>query len=60
MRSVIFIISFSLLYDGYKIAVGIELYVKTQRIDLAKERLSVLKNCNCEEYEELKEVIEKN
>jgi len=37
-----------------------ELYVKTQRIDLAKERLSVLKNCNCEEYDELKEVIEKN
>jgi len=37
-----------------------ELYVKTDRIELAKERLSVLKNCNCEEYEELKEVIEKN
>ena len=31
-----------------------ELYVKTNRIDLAKERLAVLKNCNCEEYEELK------
>ena len=37
-----------------------ELYVKTNRIELAKERLAVLKNCNCEEYEELKEVIEKN
>ena len=37
-----------------------ELYVKTQRIDLAKERLEVLKNCNCEEYEELKEVINNN
>ena len=37
-----------------------ELYVKTQRIDLAKERLAVLKNCNCEEYKELKEVINKN
>ena len=35
-----------------------ELYVVTDRIDLAKERLSVLKNCNCEEYEELKEIIE--
>ena len=35
-----------------------ELYVFTNRIDLAKERLSVLKNCNCEEYKELKEIIE--
>ena len=34
-----------------------ELYVFTDRIDLAKERLSVLKNCNCEEYKELKEII---
>ena len=37
-----------------------ELYVKTQRIDLAKERLAVLKNCNCEEYSELEEVINNN
>ena len=37
-----------------------ELYVKTGRVELAKERLAVLKNCNCEEYAELKEVIEKN
>ena len=37
-----------------------ELYVVTNRIDLAKERLEVLKNCNCEEYDELKELIEKN
>ena len=37
-----------------------ELYVKTNRIDLAKERLEVLKGCKCEEYEELKELIEKN
>ena len=37
-----------------------ELYVKTGRIELAKERLAILKNCNCEEYDELKEVIEKN
>ena len=37
-----------------------ELYVKTGRMDLAKERLAVLESCNCEEYGELKEVIEKN
>ena len=37
-----------------------ELYVKTGRIELAKERLSILKNCNCDEYAELKEVIETN
>ena len=36
-----------------------ELYVQTGRIELAKERLEVLKGCNCEEYEELKELIEK-
>ena len=35
-----------------------ELYVATNRINLAKERLNVLKSCNCEEYEELKEIIE--
>ena len=37
-----------------------ELYVQTNRIDKAKERLEVLKSCNCEEYSELKEVIDKN
>ena len=37
-----------------------ELYVETDRIELAKERLKVLKDCNCEEYDELKELIEKN
>ena len=37
-----------------------ELYVKTGWVELAKERLAILKNCNCEEYGELKEVIEKN
>ena len=37
-----------------------ELYIATNRINLAKERLEVLKNCNCEEYGELKELIEKN
>ena len=35
-----------------------ELYVVTNRMDLAKERLNVLKSCNCEEYDELKEIIE--
>ena len=34
-----------------------ELYVVTNRIDLAKERLKLLENCNCEEYNELKEII---
>ena len=37
-----------------------ELYVATNRINLAKERLEVLKGCNCEEYNELKDVIEGN
>ena len=37
-----------------------ELYVETGRIELATERLQVLKGCNCEEYDELKELIEKN
>ena len=35
-----------------------ELYVTTNRMDMAKERLEVLKPCNCEEYEELKEIID--
>ena len=35
-----------------------ELYVQTDRIELAKERLAVLSGCKCEEYEELKELIE--
>ena len=37
-----------------------ELYIKTNRIELAKERLEVLKSCKCEEFEELKELIEEN
>ena len=37
-----------------------ELYIKTNRLDKAKERLEVLKNCNCEEYGELKELIANN
>ena len=35
-----------------------ELYVATNRMDLAKERLKVLENCNCDEYTELKQVID--
>jgi tetratricopeptide (TPR) repeat protein len=35
-----------------------ELYVVTNRIDLAKKRLKILENCNCEEYDELKQIIE--
>tara|TARA_A100001011_G_scaffold145607_1_gene153740 strand:- start:339 stop:827 length:489 start_codon:yes stop_codon:yes gene_type:complete len=34
-----------------------ELYVVTNRVDLAKQRLEVLKDCNCEEYSELEAVI---
>ena len=34
-----------------------ELYVATNRHNLAIERLEVLKGCNCEEYEELKAII---
>ena len=35
-----------------------ELYVTTNRLDLAKERLKVLENCDCEEYSELKDIID--
>ena len=35
-----------------------ELYVATNRLNLAKERLKILENCNCKEYTQLKEVIE--
>ncbi len=34
-----------------------ELYVATNRHNLAVERLGVLKGCNCEEYDQLKAVI---
>ena len=34
-----------------------ELYVYTNRHNLAVERLEVLKGCNCEEYDQLKAVI---
>jgi|TARA_B110000881_G_C18163987_1_gene312080 tetratricopeptide (TPR) repeat protein len=35
-----------------------ELYVVTKKIDKARERLEVLKDCDCKEYNKLKEVIE--
>ena len=35
-----------------------ELYVATNRLELAKERLKILENCNCEEYTELKQIID--
>ena len=37
-----------------------ELYVQTNRINLAKKRLEVLNGCKCDEYNELKELIENN
>ena len=35
-----------------------ELYVATGRMEQAKKRLNILKNCNCKEFEALKEIIE--
>ena len=35
-----------------------ELFVVTNRLEKAKERLAVLKDCNCKEYKDLKLVIE--
>ena len=34
-----------------------ELYFQTNRLELANQRLEVLRSCNCEEFEELKEII---
>ena len=34
-----------------------ELYVQTNRIDKAKERLEVLRGCNCDEFGELELII---
>ena len=34
-----------------------ELYVQTNRIEKAKERLAILKNCNCDEYQDLELII---
>ena len=49
-------LSFSPKHNGINEYLG-ELYVATNRIDLANERLQVLSSCNCEEYSELKEII---
>jgi len=35
-----------------------ELYIATNRMEMAKERLEILKSCNCEEYEELREIFD--
>ena len=35
-----------------------ELYVATNRMDLAQKRLAVLMNCNCKEFDQLKDVID--
>ena len=35
-----------------------ELYVTTNRMGLARERLKVLEKCNCKEYAELKDIID--
>ena len=35
-----------------------ELFVATNRMDEARERLAVLESCNCKEYNELKQVID--
>ena len=35
-----------------------ELYVATNRMGLAKERLQILESCNCEEYAQLKQIID--
>ena len=37
-----------------------ELYVATNRHNLAVERLEILKNCNCKEYDELKRELNEN
>ena len=34
-----------------------ELYVATNRINLANERLKILESCNCKEYDSLKQII---
>ena len=35
-----------------------ELYIKTKRINMAKEQLKILETCKCKEFEELKALIE--
>ena len=36
------------------------LYLTTNRKNKALEKLEILKSCNCKEYNDLKELIEKN
>ena len=49
-------LSFKPNHNGINEYLG-ELYVQTNRIDKANERLDVLKGCNCEEYNELELII---
>ena len=49
-------LSLSPKHNGINEYLG-ELYVQTNRIDKANERLEVLKNCNCKEYQELELII---
>ena len=44
------------IHNGINEYLG-ELYVQTNRIDKANERLAVLKSCNCKEYSELELII---
>ncbi len=44
-------------HNGINEYLGV-LYIATNRLDMAKERLEILKTCNCEEFDELKEIIE--
>ena len=37
-----------------------KLYVETNRINKAKKILTVLKDCNCKEFQELNSLIKKN
>ena len=43
-------------HNGIKEYLG-ELFVQTNRIYKANERLAILKNCNCDEYKELELII---
>ncbi|MFL2889722.1 MAG: tetratricopeptide repeat protein [Pelagibacteraceae bacterium] len=49
-------LSLSPKHNGINEYLG-ELYVQTNRIDKANERLAVLKNCNCDEYQDLELII---
>ena len=49
-------LSFKPNHNGINEYLG-DLYVQTNRIDKANERLEVLKSCNCKEYSELEFII---